>query len=140
MRESAIEGVSEEVLGTITGLPPGTVTAATTFLGKLTDSPSESEKSAVESKSSGLSKKEKKVLDYSVMHLADTHYYDHPRASKRYSVRYAVDTIRAALKMYSPSHLRLVFKNALSRQRRDHRAVMKSVKNDIRKRKALKRL
>lgn len=141
MLDTVLEGVSEEVLGTISGLPPGTVTLASTILASTSNSSSsEPEEKVVERNISGLSSTEKATIKRATANLAVTCQRDHPRASRRRCVKFAIKTLLVANKMYSRQRMEYVFRDALSSRHRDRRRLMKTVKKDFKKSQLRRRL
>ncbi|WP_135826459.1 hypothetical protein [Halorussus ruber] len=140
MLDTVLEGVSEEVLGTITGLPPGTVTLASTLLAKTADDSSSAARKPVKRNTSGVSGMEEKILKQATANLAVTCQRDHPRASRRRCTKFAIKTLLAANKMYSSRSMKKVFRDALSRRHGDRRHVMKTVVRDFKKAKRRNRL
>lgn len=133
MPDPILEGVAEEAFGVISGLPPGTVTAASALLGKISTSSSSTEAKQVEKNTSGVSDMEKAILKAATANLAVTYYQDHPRASKRKSTKYAISTLRAACALYSSSDLQHVFRDALSSSHSRRRKVMITVRKDVKR-------
>lgn len=140
MLDTILEGVSEEVLGTISGLPPGTVTFASTLLAKTADDSSSATQKSVERNTAGVSAMEEEILKKATANLAVTCQRDHPRASRRRCTKFAVKTLLAANKMYSSRSMTKVFRDALSPRHADRRRVMKTVLGDFKKAKRRNRL
>lgn len=140
MWDNFLEGATEEVLGTISGLPPGTLTLASTLVGSVSGETSGSESSAVEKHTEETTDEEELVLKVATAKLASTCHRDHPRATKRQCAKYAIDTLRAANRMYSTEGMNRLFRDALSRSHRRRRRVMMEVSRDFKKAKRLNRL
>lgn len=140
MLDTILEGVSEEVLGTISGLPPGTVTFASTLLAKTADDSSSAAQKPVKRNTSGVTEMEEKVLKKATANLAMTCQRDHPRASSRRCTKFAMKTLLAADRMYSARSMESVLRDALSRRHVDRHRVMKTVTRDFNKAKRRNRL
>jgi hypothetical protein len=140
MLDTLLEGVSEEVLGTISGLPPGTVTLASTLLASTSDDSSSTPEKPVKQNTSGISRKEEKILKTATAKLAATCQRDHPRASRQRCTQFAMKTLLAANKLYSPRGMQNVLQDALSSRHGDRRRVMKTVTRDFQKARRQRRI
>lgn len=127
------DAILDEALGSLCGLPPGTVTAASTVMGAVSSSNSSNTKSAVEKNTSGLSKDEKEIIHVATLNLADTAKRDHPRKSDKACVQYAMKIILLASKMYSPDGFKQMIVDAVQPRHSKCRKVMMTVERDFKK-------
>jgi hypothetical protein len=127
------DAILDEALGTLCGLPPGTVTAATAVMGKVASSGESQTKDTVEKKTQGLSKKGKKVLTVATLNLADTAKRDHPRKSKRACDQYAMNIILIANRLYPPKGFKDLLVDAVQPSHKKCRKVMMTVERDFKR-------
>lgn len=127
------DAILDETLGTLCGLPPGTVTAATAVMGAVSKDESSTAKSTVKNHTSGLSEKEKRVLQVATLNLADTAKRDHSRKSDEECVRFAMKTLLVANEIYTPDHMKKVLLTSVKPSHSSCRKVMISVINDYKK-------
>lgn len=132
--DAVIETLGEEVLGNLCGLPPGTVTLASSLIagtsGTDDTSPQQQASSAVRQNSSGLTKKEKKIASIAINRLAVQLKRDHPRASKRKCVQTALNILHLNNKLYSESIASRNFEIALKGGPKQRRSIMIKILRD----------
>lgn len=131
MIDTILEAASEEALGAVCGLPPGTVTAAKAIGVAATASSSSTSKPQIENNTSGMGKKEKEIFTIAAVNLAKTAKRDHPRASDKRCLEFAVKTLVIANELYSPNGMKNVILDSLKTSHASHRKVMKTVKRDF---------
>lgn len=127
------DAILDETLGTLCGLPPGTVTAATAVMGAVGSSSDTQTRKTVEKKTEGLSKKEREILNVATLNLADTAKKDHPRKSKKACVQYAMKIILIANKLYSPKGFKDLLVDAVQPSHSKCRKVMMTVERDFKR-------
>ena len=128
------DAILDEALGSLCGLPPGTVTAASTVMGAVSSSNSSNTKRSVEKKNtSGLSKDEKEIIHVATLNLADTAKRDHPRKSDKACVQYAMKIILLASRMYPSDGFKQMIVDAVQPRHSKCRKVMMTVEQDFKK-------
>lgn len=127
------EELADEVIGSLCGLPPGTITAASAVMGAISSDNSKAAKQTVENNTDGLTEEEKRIVRFATINLAHTAKRDHPRASTKRCIVFAMNTLILADKMYSPSGMRRVLQDAVQPQHSKCRKVMITVQKDYRR-------
>lgn len=124
MITDALSMLGEEAMGTLCGLPPGTVTAAKAMgVGLAASSTSDT----VEQRTSGLSSEEKKVVATAVNNVAVTAQRDNPDWSRRKAERFAMGMLVAARKLYSGEAFKQALCDAVSANRSRHHRLIANV-------------
>ncbi len=127
MITDALSILGEEAMGTLCGLPPGTVTAAKAMGVGLAASPSSD---TVERNSSGLGPEEKKFVATAVNNLAVTAKRDTPGWSREKCERFGMGMLVAAGKLYTGESLKQALCDAVSANRSRHHRFIANVVND----------
>ena len=120
----ALSILGEEAAGTLCGLPPGTVTAAKARGVGLAAS---STSGAVEQKTSGLSREEKRVVTTAVHNLAVTARRDNPDWSRRKAEKFGTVVLVAARELYTGRDFKQALCDALSANRARHHRLVANV-------------
>lgn len=124
MISDIVSMLGEEAMGTLCGLPPGTVTAAKAMGGGLAAS---STSSAVEEQTSGLSPEEKRVVATAVNNVAVTAARDNPDWSRQKCERFAMGMLVAARTLYSGEAFKQALCDAVSANRSRHHRLIANV-------------
>lgn len=127
------DAILDETLGALCGLPPGTVTAATAVMGAMSSNDGAQTERTVEKNTSGLSQKEKEIINAAILNLADTAKKDHPRRSRRDCIKYSMNIILIADKLYTSKGFKHVLVDAVQPSHRECRKVMITVERDFKK-------
>jgi len=132
MIDSLLQEISFEALSSLSGLPPGTVTAATVVM-SAADSEVESSSTEADTSeiTSNLSLKEKEILIAAAEKLAKTAKADHPDVSDKKCMEFGLKVLLIATKLYSPESVKKIFIDSLSERHSRRRKVMMTVKKDL---------
>jgi len=136
--ETLIEAFGEEVVGTLSGLPPGTVTAAKAAgvlasTASSTSSTGNQASNTVKKNSSQLSRDQEKVVNIAVARLAEQIGRDHRRIRPKTAVRTAMNILIFNRLLYKPSFARRNFKIALFGSSGELRSMMGRTLRDARR-------
>lgn len=138
--DALLEGLGEEVLGSLCGLPPGTMAVAKAAgvlaagaTGESEPSSSQKASATVDRHSEGLDEDEKRVTAIAVGNLAVQIKRDHFRLSKRTCVQKAMSILVLNNRLYRPPMAARHFKIALEGGPTLRREMMRKVLRDGRR-------